>query len=1393
MNITGGGLHFDAGIDLFKLQKDATNASGIIAGISKNALSQTQAQLKAQSNDIQDFAKKAQLAITSYLSLTTATSFITDIARVRGEFQQLEISFATMLGSKVKADKLLAEATELAAKTPFSLKDVADGSKQLLAYGFAAENVTQDLRMLGDIAAGVGSDLNGLVYLYGTLKTSGRVTVIDLQQFAGRGVPIFEELSKQLGVATSQIREMVSEGKIGFPEVEKAFKTMTGTGGMFANLMEQTSKSITGQLSNLSDAWARMLNDIGKDSEGAFSDAISAASSLVENYESVIKAVEVLIATFGAYKAATIVATMVTNGYTIAETLRYQAMLLSERATKILNATMLKNPAVLFTAGIVALVSALYLFRKTTGEVVNAQQLLNAEMSKGNTRFAEQQAEIKNYVAVLQNQNIAESVRLEAYTKLKSIAPEIINQLSFQAAKTTDLTSATNAYIASLRQRINLETKQAAYAKSLEQEEQARQDFMKKAPALNKKPTLAQRQNESRSGAGEMSYTSIDRDREDAERARQTYEAATKARKKLEDSISVDAGKGSKEAINARIQALQAEQKYLDKTSLRYKEIEDEVNSLNKSLAGLNKTTATTTSIRNEAFLKAEIERLKGLREPLALASKEYKNLTKQIEALENELNPKQGSKSSSGENKLNQFLEERKNILQAIEDLKRDAKQSGLIKEATEVDRVNEKYDAAILKVTEYNNKVKEFNRKNKSNVQGIGLVDMNALNTARSEELRNVNLKEEAEKYKTVLEAQKKVFEQYEETKRKVGIDKANAMYADQLKGFSGYIDYLKEESAKLLPKITLGIANIGEIEKFKSVLKELGDANNSETEKKRKGLEDLLVFAATYEVKKKAINDYYNSLQFQADEALKKGLITNSDGVYNKIKVNRQNDLDDLENAIIRSSDLYRRLGADTIGFSRERLKQEVKDLEAELKKGSSLTPEMETAIKQRIEQLRNLLFATNRTTQNALKTADAFQASAQGIESIVSSLGGADDTLKRILTTIASMAGATAQAIRGVEDFKKAQGANDIAGMVSAGSGIFSAVIAVATTITRMIDERNNRQYEARQAELDFQVKILSGEQNVNQIYRERIRQQITLNKLRIEGLSAESNLLKEQQKQVTENFKKIFDAIQKEYFDIGGGFQQLIAQGFNFSTDTVTIARSFDEIEKLYLEGRLTGRAKELFETLQKLKQEGADIEKLLEENKKKAQETFTGTTADSILDSIVDGFKKGYRSAQDFASGFQEMMQQAMLNALKFKYLEGPIKDFYNQFAAAAESDGQLTDSEIADLQKKYEAIINTASTQFQQLQQIAGINTGASNMQNTLQGAYKSLSEETGQLLAGQFGGLRITAMEIQRIFNQALAVHQRIEANTAATVLRLEHGFERMEYYYKNGVKVI
>lgn len=312
MDNINGGLAFAATLDIkdFNVSADAMNARV------KQLSDTTAAKAAEMDQSLLTFAKNGAAYITSYLVGQGMTNLLTSIVQVRGQFQQLEIAFETMLGSKSKAHELMQQMEETAAKTPFDLDGVANGAKQLLAYGESADKVNDTLVRLGNIASGFSLPLNDIVYLYGTTMVQGRLYAADVRQFTGRGIPLVKELAKMYGVTADEINNMVSAGKIGFPDVQKVLNKLTDEGGQFYNLMEKQSKSLTGMISNLGDTWDQVQDHLGEQNQDLFAGAINAAGYFLEHLEDILKMVKAVAIAYGSYRAALVLNTIATKGFT---------------------------------------------------------------------------------------------------------------------------------------------------------------------------------------------------------------------------------------------------------------------------------------------------------------------------------------------------------------------------------------------------------------------------------------------------------------------------------------------------------------------------------------------------------------------------------------------------------------------------------------------------------------------------------------------------------------------------------------------------------------------------------------------------------------------------------------------------------------------------------------------------------------------------------------------------------------------------------------------------------------------------------------------------------------------------------------------------------------------
>lgn len=441
MENIGGGLAFKATLDI-----DDFNVSAQAMERHIKDFSNTAAQEAAEVEEsFQQMAQRAGQYITYYLVGQGMNNLVSSIVSVRGQFQQLEIAFGTMLGSEEKATALMQQMVNTAAKTPFDLMGVAEGAKQLLAYGVSAEKVNDTLVRLGNIASGLSIPLNDIVYLYGTTMVQGRLYAQDVRQFTGRGIPLVKELAEKYHTTAEGINEMVSAGKIGFPDVEEVLNKMTNAGGQFYQLMEKQSSSLTGQIANLQDAWDSALNSLGEKSEGALSAGIQSATYLVEHMDDVVRILKSVAIAYGSVKAATVLASVATKGYT--------GIAVLDNAARTAKLALMKTEAVL------------------SGEVVSQKKAMEA-------------AEMANYAALQTTLTAEEQAAVVKQMRIAAIQSLLTAQQQEYLAN-LNLTASSSGYeaaaigVMTAEQRLalskqDLTAKSATYRAAIMQEAQAK-------------------------------------------------------------------------------------------------------------------------------------------------------------------------------------------------------------------------------------------------------------------------------------------------------------------------------------------------------------------------------------------------------------------------------------------------------------------------------------------------------------------------------------------------------------------------------------------------------------------------------------------------------------------------------------------------------------------------------------------------------------------------------------------------------------------------------------------------------------------------------------------------------------------------------------------------------
>lgn len=424
-----GEKKYALGFDLTKMRMEAEQAKSTIRGISGEAIQQSR-----MAND--SFSKLA-VGIGSAFSVAAATAFIRKVVEVRGEIESLQISFKTLAG-ETKGMELFAGIKEFAVNTPMMLNDLARGAQTMMGFGIESEKVMGYLKELGDVSMGNSQKFQSLTLAFSQIQATGKLMGQDLLQLINAGFNPLNVISEKTGKSVSQLKDEMSKGAISAEMVADAFKTATSEGGLYYGMLEKQSKGIQGSISNLQGAVDDALNAIGESSQGIITTSIAAVTELVKNYDKVGKILASLIATYGAYKAALIVNSVLLSKHTLLHVAHINILIAARKAQLLLNAAMLNNPYVLCATLLVGVATAMWALRDSTTAAEKAQKRYADRLEEQGKKSQEAKAKAEELLNTINDTTAAEIDRVSAMGELKRLYPQIFEKYDTENIKLAD-------------------------------------------------------------------------------------------------------------------------------------------------------------------------------------------------------------------------------------------------------------------------------------------------------------------------------------------------------------------------------------------------------------------------------------------------------------------------------------------------------------------------------------------------------------------------------------------------------------------------------------------------------------------------------------------------------------------------------------------------------------------------------------------------------------------------------------------------------------------------------------------------------------------------------------------------------------------------------------------
>lgn len=1328
------------------------------ARLSVKRLKDEYAAFKEEAGETVEANEKMSVSLTKVLGViggvTALKNFATELVNVRGQFQQLEIAFSTMLKSKEKADKLMSELVDIAAKTPFDLQGVASSAKQMIAYGSSAENVGDELVMLGNVAAGVGSQLSEIAYLYGTLRTQGRAYAVDIRQFAGRGIPIYEELAKVLGVTKDEVSGLVKEGKVGFKEVEQAFKNMTSESGIYYNLMQEQSKSLTGQLSNLGDAWDTMLNEIGKDTQGIASAGISGLKGLIENYETVGKILIGLITTYGTYKTALIVVRIAQDTLTARMELAILVTKAQMIAQKALNTVMKANPYVLVATVLAGLVATMWAFHDSTTASEKAQQKFNEEQKNFANLEEERKKKIEELIRVIQDETETEFSKIKAYEELQRYSPAL------SSAYTREQLAVLN--LAEANKELNKERDKNSYENILKNIQQ----WEKKIKSLNASLKNA--------GQGAPLIASqIESAKANLNKWKSALSEYNRLKKETEENskpveVKLMEARSNREQIireyNIARQILQEEQEKIKNfpfatipidVQIRFNNAQAALKGIDGTISGLESQREASGKPYQQAYKEAKAvyeAKLKAVEDAKKGTESAYKKAVEELEAAEKSyksLGGVTGDTLAKQENNAKKDAERQKKEQQQVAEELLQLRRTNQQEEINLMEEGSEKKRRQIE--LDYQREIDEIRKQRKKWEDAQG----GKITSEQREVLGS--------RASNAMQSREKGLAEITETENQAAIE-ANERYLKSYGTFMQKRDaIIAEYTRKISEATTQGDKDI--------LQKEMDKALSSlDLGKLKQGINWELIFGDLDKVSKESLNKVKQQLRDFKNSDEYKNMAVDQKKVVDEALSNIQSTLIDKGGLL---ADLPEQLSE--LAKAQEELAKAQEEYNEAMRSGTdeqkeAATKKLNDAQKRQQNAQVNVQKSTDKTTSNLVTLSNVITQLGSNSEISLSQVGDLAGNIVNIFAEESEKLGGIIGAAFSLLDAIGTQGLDGFVGNIF--SSVFKSVGGIWDTLTfggfsklfgiggnekevqdtiNRLTDRNEKLQSAIES-LTEEMKSSKGSEKSVAEYNKAIKYQEEYNKNVLSKAQANAGYHSKHHSWAyymgwsESDIQWIRENVMAEFTGTDSLWQM--------SPEQMDLLRQNVDLWQKMADSGKGGYGNAVVDALD----EYADLAGNLEELKEGLFEQLTGISFDSMYDSFIDTLMDMDASAEDFADNLSEYFMRAMLSDKIGNMYSQKLENWWNRFGENMK-DGNLSESERNSLQNEYMEYVNEALKLRDELAAATGYDKAGSSSQQSAssRGFGTEMTHEDAGELSGRFtavyeSNLRIETAEQQQ-----------------------------------------
>lgn len=1342
--------------------------SGLYSG-----LNQAEGRIDQFGKYVKDTGDKIGMALTAGFGGAVLKSFASEIINVRGEMQMLESSFEVLLGGK-GVSGFMSEMKQFAVDSPLSMNGVANAAQTLLGFGIAAEKVMPTIKQIGDISMGNEDRFKSLSLAFAQMSATGKLMGQDLLQMINAGFNPLMTISEKTGKSIGELKKDMESGAISSEMVADAFASATAEGGKFYGMTQKQAEGIRGLQAQLEGALQEAFNEIGKSQEGVIAGGYKVATTLVENYEKVGKILTALVATYGTYRTAVLLTTFAEEGWTVAQLAHFRALVMVEKAQKMLNATMLSNPYVLAGTVLIGLVTTMWALSDSTTAAQRAQDAFNKKQEEAAEKEQDHKNKLEELIRALQDETIASTERFRIVEEIKKAYPALAKQYIDEKGHIRDLIGLWKSYNEEVS-KTRMQTNQSEYDKAKEKAKKATDYYnevvSKYSHSINYKGVIEHAKNAMDAANNTLSnYESkIQEDRissfmagiekmtdtqikaELAARQRLQAEMQHKGAKAGTTKGGVLDGTFNAEEIKNQNDALQKELDKRNQKKYNYVELDKKYNSELRELQAQRKKIEQSEGRYTEDELKKKLEAIDS---KINIKQDQIKDLTKKTPKQQDQEDSKAESaaekarktaqkvlddqlkldndKAKASLDARNQELENQQALLNLQEDgFEKEQKQAeinhqkellSIDKRAQELIEAKQKAERDAWDIKNPNPKTTYVNKTVSSSDLLLG--QQSELNNSRDIANRT-QIKANADLLKNLLE-------KYQDfNTKKIAVDK---QYNKDLQALESQRTNDNSESINR------------SISQLKKQYEESISAIN--IEELRESIDWQTVFGNIDRVSSQSIENLRSKLKEYASEAGKNlaptdmktltDAIDQLDKKYAELKPNKA------------FTDSFNDYKAATDNVKRLRQELEV------IKSGGNITigaeydkesGKMTTVVKTQTQAEKDLTDAQNKRRQSLISLGTALQGYVSKSQQYLDLANETVSTLESFGVKVPEGVSKTLEGLgqisSGMDDVSK--GLTSMNPVLIAQGGI-KALGGLANAVQGIFGKRNKAADDTKRLQ-DVTEKVSVANDAINSLLEKRIelikestaaeRQHLSV--LTNESLDAYQDYYDEQFNRLlgndlygkkgknnnlsVEDVMKMYGLSSPEDFAKwwqSGGYGALTLQGYDLRDKD-----KYDSWASAYMD--MIDKRKELAQTM---------------------DEEATQISFDSFRDSFLDTLSDMDSSSKDFAENFEGYLQKAMLNSLLNEKYQDRIKNLYSMFSDY-NADGNIDESEYKKLQDYEKQLTDDMIADRDKLKKSFGWDSSTS--QSSSYGTSTSMDQETGGAILGRLTGVHETSINIE------------------------------------------